>query len=473
MADLVYQRIKEKFENGTFTNGNDCQLTRYYFEYKTIRDFPISERTPDVCASLMDYSRCKLSDVPEISRTREFYIATFTNNDVYNYIKTHIKDFDRQFFKDLITTNKYATYFDRNCFTIMPIEYIDEEMCSLVFMHNTDWAADKWFYDVYERKPEALTADLFKLAAKLYSRLDGHKNRILDITPIEYKDEEYYLEMCQSSVTSSDKNFTLMDTISSQILTTDFLLKLLYLNPESISIFNEKALETTANENGLKMWQIALFMNGHLIRNIPFNEERICFFKNHYAKDSGEYQISFKDKYRVYRKSKENAEEMKGANMRTMDNSLASASRVLLGAVSYAANGENPTQAIDDEIARGDDTKSILLPINYRGIIPYDLRKKYDSEEYLELVYKALGVEILNDYDNLFYQVNIPNTWTIIRDGYFNYVYDENEILVIKYFYDSKFYDRDAYVREVNIPDNKLFGSDNLSTSLNSKNITI
>ena len=67
-------------------SGNWFALNpRYYIEGKSIEDIPVSQRTPEVCAALMHYSRCKLRDVPLSSRTREFYIDTFTDDDVYKY----------------------------------------------------------------------------------------------------------------------------------------------------------------------------------------------------------------------------------------------------------------------------------------------------------------------------------------------------------------------------------------------------
>jgi len=78
IKDLFYNRIIEKIENGTFIEGNKCQLQNYYFENKSIENFPISERTPEVCSSLMHYNKCSFSDVPESSKTREFFIDSFT-----------------------------------------------------------------------------------------------------------------------------------------------------------------------------------------------------------------------------------------------------------------------------------------------------------------------------------------------------------------------------------------------------------
>lgn len=58
---------------------------------------------------------------------------------------------------------------------------------------------EKWFSIVAKRKPEALTADLWKLGARLYAREQDGKCDYCYITPSEYKDEEYYKELCLSN----------------------------------------------------------------------------------------------------------------------------------------------------------------------------------------------------------------------------------------------------------------------------------
>ena len=74
------------------------------------------------------YNKLSLYDVPKSLRTEEFFANTFYYT--YDYIKNNIEKFDRNFFKDLIMTDGGSLIFDKNCFEIMPIEYIDEEMVS-------------------------------------------------------------------------------------------------------------------------------------------------------------------------------------------------------------------------------------------------------------------------------------------------------------------------------------------------------
>jgi len=459
----VYKRIKDKFEDGVFTEGNVCGLRHYYFENDTIMDFAISKRTPEVCASLMHYSKCELSDVPEKSRTRNFYIDCFTDDDVYNYIKNNIDKFDRQFFKDLISTNGYATRFEKNCFEVMPKEYIDEEMCSLAILHATEWNGDEWLWSVYKRKPEALTSDIWKLAVRLYTRIYSKDNKYLNATPEEYRDEEYYKEMCSNHFNDGKAighpEITIMDTIPDEIIDKRFLLELLGENLENICSFNEKALETEISyyDNKKiveKSWQFAIRKDGYLIRKINLNDERVQFFLDTFGKDSSEYRIGFKDYYKEYKRKKEATQRINRTEKENMNDI---ATRVLMNAFLYSNEGVDPSKAIDDETSRSRKVNSSLLPIKYKGLIPLELIKTYDSEEYLELLYKELGIEIIEEYDRLFYKVNLPEGWSIENSGYMNYVKDPAGNVVIEYFYDSKFYDREAYVKNVNIIEEKVF----------------
>ena len=124
----------------------------------------------------------------------------------------------------------------------------------------------------------------------------------------------------------------------------------------------------------------------------------------------------------------------------------------LLVAYNYAEKGEDSTKAINDiqELDKKKMTTTEYLPIKYKGLVPENLKKQYDKEEYLELIYKKFGINIFEEYDDLFYSVELPEGWTIANDGYWNNVKDMNGDIVFTYFYDSKFYDREAYVKEIN-----------------------
>ena len=252
--DEVYKRINKKVLDGTFEKGKKCVLRKYildYFKGKTIMDFPVSERTPEICASLIDYGKCRLYDVPDASKTKEFFISTFTNDEVFSYIRDNIEKFDRQFFKDLIETEEYATSFDNNCFSIMPLEYIDEEMCSLAILCSLDWNEDSWFYSVYERKPKALTGDLWKLGARLYGRERNGENKFFSITPEAFKDEEYYKEMCSCSFNcGSETNYVkgrTIDFVPQEMVTSEILELFIFGKIDKTTINSDEVLEMKKN----------------------------------------------------------------------------------------------------------------------------------------------------------------------------------------------------------------------------------
>lgn len=62
-----------------------------------------------------------------------------------------------------------------------------------------DWSDGIRLFIVAKRKSEVLTADLWKLEARLCAREQDGKCDYCYITPSEYKDEEYYKELCLSN----------------------------------------------------------------------------------------------------------------------------------------------------------------------------------------------------------------------------------------------------------------------------------
>ena len=218
------------------------------------------------------------------------------------------------------------------------------------------------------------------------------------------------------------------------------------------------------------IWQFVVKLNGNLIRNIKLNDERIEYFLKHYDKDSGEYNSAFKDKYKEYKKKKENPKAYAEKLARIENYYKNTAKLILLGEYANALNGEQPAQAIDDMAKATRNVKQTFLPIKYEKRVPAELCKEYDSEEYLELMYKLLGIEIIEEYDDLFYRVNMPEKWTVTNKGYWNYVKDKDAADIITYFYNSLIYDRDAYVRSINIPDEKKDGIKRLIKQNKEKN---
>lgn len=77
--------------------------------------------------------------------------------------------------------------------------------------------------------------------------------------------------------------------------------------------------------------------------------------------------------------------------------------------------------------------------------------KVFDREETKEIVakkYKELGIEIINEENDLFYNVKLP--YNIKLNGsesvYWTYLVDENGKELASIFYKAVFYDRDAFI---------------------------
>lgn len=444
--DEVYRRIEFKFYDEVFTFGNECSIPIYISEHN-ISHFSIKERTPGLCSGLMSYGRCSLSDVPRFSRTREFYIMSFTNKGVFEFIRNNISLFDRQFFKDLIVSNNYSTKFERNCFSIMPLEYIDEEMCSLAILNSTGHIDSRWFDLVCKRKREVISEDIWKLAVRLYVNENGISD-FLKIVPDKYKDEEFYREMCLCSFNSGMRLFgkgKMTDCVPEEFLTEEFLMSLLEECKENIAFFGESVLErvyrTVVNGKtvSMKFWEYAILKDGYSIRHINLNEERISYFFSIYDKSTPEYRYGLKDEYKRYLREKKKKE---GINEDYNSLGLAM-STVALGTLMHGKSL--------DEVGKfniGTD----VLPIKFRGEIPEMYLKKYDDEEYLQMMCEKAGIEIVSEYDDLLYKVNFPQGWTVENYGYNYYVKDENGNVIIKYYYDDfQFWDRSLYVDSFNL----------------------
>ena len=454
MKDKYYERIKGKFDSGEFTSGNDCSFN-LWFDIDDLRYVPREYRTPEMCVHALDYTKGKFSDVPEESRTREFFINAFYDEDVREYIRSHISRFDRQFFKDLITTKKNAAlmHSKTNCFAIMPKEYIDEEMCSIAIMNATDWVDDDWVETVRKRKPSAMTNDLWHLATRLYILNGEDAKRWFASVPEEYRDEDLYLEAgrcnfnCGMAIRARREH--ILESAPQEVMTDEFIKRLIMDNPNnSISLSNEH-LERVID--GRKLWQTLLLMDGEQIENMDLNDERNAFFLSHYDKDSMAYRYSFKDRYKRYLKEKQDKEQAEKVRARQNEDDTFSA----LGTLLFASTGMGSDNAIDlmRELTR--DANEDRLPIRYRGPVPAELRKQYDQEEYLALLYSQLGIKILEESDYYYYLVELPEGWTTTCDGSYYSVKNADGEEVIRYYDNNKFYDRDVDILNIEFPKEK------------------
>lgn len=315
VTDLpAFQRIYQKFETNEFKPGTASKLPVYTYDKNQTENLTVGHYVGGI-----DYGKIHFADVPEDFRTRDFFLHTLSsvNKDVLAYVKENLgKKFDRDFFKDHIATEQYALSFEENCFEYMPLEYIDEEMVSWAMISSINSRCidrrgdfDDWFYSVAKRKPEVLTQDFWTLGARTFAKRMNGKNKFLEITPDEYKTKEYYFAMCLANSTP------VMEDIPKEILSPAFLVALISENLENICSFSEEALEQEVPikwfvkglDFPIKIWKIALMVDGYLVRHINLNDERVEFFCEHYPETSYQYRI-FMDYYNKYLRSKKKAE---------------------------------------------------------------------------------------------------------------------------------------------------------------------
>lgn len=292
------QIILRMIESGIYHLGTNHKLN-YYDELRdaSISNYPESKLTDAVCEFLISYGKCKFSEVPEKARTRDFYLNTFTDKDVFKYIETHINEFDKKFFKDLLATNHYSLVFSNNAFEIMPLEYIDNEMVDIAFLNATNWTDDDWFQSVVRRKPEAITYQAWLCAARYYSSVYNLLNDVPDF----YKTEIFYLELmsccynCGMSLTQ-DKEKTIQH-LDDNVFTPNFLLKLICLDIENIGRIPEKYMETIVDIEGKKnpIWKVGILVEPKTITMIQPTWERIQLFKDRYGENSFYYNLYCKD----------------------------------------------------------------------------------------------------------------------------------------------------------------------------------
>lgn len=454
----VYDRIKDKFKDGTYVDGNRINLDIPYDSKKLLRNIPMKERTPGVCVNALEYCNGTLDEVPVSSRTREFFIHAFTNKSVFDFIQNHLIAFDKEFFKDLIVTNSYSTMFDNtNCFEIMPIEDIDEEMCSIAAIHSRDWSNDGWFESVLRRKPEALNKDLWNFAIRAFPILStDNDDIILKKVPKEYQDEEFYFNLLTGNVVSRIKlegnNDNIMNFIPKNIMTQEFLKRVVDEKAFNLCRFNDYGLYMLINYtlNGVEyeeeLWKYAIRKYGDAaINNMPLDDEKIDFFLSLYKKTSIEYS-GFKKRYKNYKMQKADKKAYEDYKDRIKKETVESATTVL--GLSMLSGG------LTDEILNYEsDIRKLnpmtVLPIEYRGYIPEDYELDYDSEEYLELMYNKLGIKVLGKRNEFYYNVILPDNWTVEIDGSYTCVRNENNEVVILYVSDKKYYDMEVYVYDI------------------------
>lgn len=440
----AYKRLEKMFEQKGYSQGIKDDMPIYCWD--NVQSIP-ANLTPGHYVYANSYGKIKFRDIPEEYRTRKFFLHALSGayEDIVEYVKTHPAKFDKQFFKDHIATDYYGLKFELNDFEYMPLEFIDEEMVACAMFRSVNMRyvdrrgdCDDWFYSVYRRKPEVLTQELYIIGARCFAENRHGENKFLDITPEEYRTPEFYFALCLGNGTP------VMEDIPESILTTNFLVDLLNDSTENIQCFSEVALEREApmaERGNVKFWQAAIINDGYRIRDIPLNDERVEFFLSMYDKDSSEYEYGFKDHYKRYLREKNSTPEPKN------DATELAGMMTLAGALLGMENDS----AIDfgTAIMNTATDRQSMLPIHYNRRVPIEYSKKYDKEEYLLEIYKKIGIQVLQEADNYYYSVILPENISIVRDDYGYCINDSNGKTLIHYYDRGPFYDRTVAVDQI------------------------
>lgn len=148
--------------------------------------------------------------------------------------------------------------------------------------------------------------------------------------------------------------------------------------------------------------------------------------------------------------------------MDNFDNKL-----TFMDALLYAMEGENPSKAIENQEKRGQQmvVKSQRLPkktndhcvpreISFNGVEDgmsweerYEITTR-NNHEYTKNQYEKMGITIVEEYDDLFYNVQLPEGWEIKATDHsmWNDLFDDKGRKRAKFFCKAAFYDRDAFI---------------------------
>lgn len=147
--------------------------------------------------------------------------------------------------------------------------------------------------------------------------------------------------------------------------------------------------------------------------------------------------------------------------MDNFDNKL-----VMMDALLYAMEGESPSKAIENQEKRGQQmvVRNQRLPkkvndtamweVLLNGIdenMSYEERREISNRnniEYTKNQYEKMGIIIAGEYDDLFYNVQLPEGWQIKATDHsmWNDLVDDKGRKRANFFYKAAFYDRDAFI---------------------------
>jgi hypothetical protein len=138
-----------------------------------------------------------------------------------------------------------------------------------------------------------------------------------------------------------------------------------------------------------------------------------------------------------------------------------------LDAMLYAQEGKSPSLAIENMEKRGQESvvRGVRLPKKVNdGKVPLDIRDKgindtmdfsqrfeiytLNNIEYTKGLYEKMGIVILEAYDDLFWNVQLPEGWEIKATDHtmWNELLDNKGRRRASFFYKASFYDRDAFI---------------------------
>lgn len=140
---------------------------------------------------------------------------------------------------------------------------------------------------------------------------------------------------------------------------------------------------------------------------------------------------------------------------------------VLLEAMLYAREGEDPSKAIENQERRGQQSvvRNQRLPKKLNDhSVPYDIRWNgvedsmeweeknkivtQNNIEYTKQQYERMGIVVIEEYDDLFWNVELPEGWKIEATDHsmWNNLFDDKGRKRANFFYKAAFYDRDAFI---------------------------
>lgn len=115
----AYKELVKQFNKNGYTRGVEQWKSR-----------STGRGTAGYYIDKIDSGGVKIEDIPSnLLQEVLLYSASGCHKAVYDYIRQHPEQFDRQFWKDATSADYYNILFeDHNIFDIVPDEYLDEEM---------------------------------------------------------------------------------------------------------------------------------------------------------------------------------------------------------------------------------------------------------------------------------------------------------------------------------------------------------